>query len=236
MPPSERPSISHETHMTPAKSDDIHNPYLPNPWDDPDDTIDWVFWLQAVDEDRMPVIAQYLSQPGPHDRRVLRAFADKLDPSDRRQSRYLLRKRNGRPAKLSTITDDKALDIAMKAGELISIASHLRFASTPDRSVLDWLTIHLAPERSDDPHFIIVKPKGRSPKQSYWAERLLGKNYDTEMFGFKVDLKFRGDGKLEAALQHFMTRSKANPRPVSRSKALRAHQAFVKTRSRKLKS
>jgi hypothetical protein len=52
-----------------------------------------------------------------------------------------------------------------------------------------------------------------------------------KMLGWKVDRKFREFGKLDSALHHFTLKNKDWPHPVSRSKARRAHQLFLKAKS-----
>ena len=207
----------------------IHSRLCPNPWDD---HLDWTFWLQAVDEDRLSAIAQYFRQAVPHDRRVLRALADKLDPADRKYSSYILRKNSGRPKNV-LVVDTDPLSVAMDKGDLIVIAAHLRIADAPDLRILIWLADHLDPMSTKDSHFIVKQRTGRPARQSRWNARFNGDQPWLKMLGLKVDLKFRemGGEDLDAALHHF-TDPIAVTSPVSRSTARRAREVFLKAKAR----
>jgi hypothetical protein len=120
----------------------------------------------------------------------------------------------------------------MENGDLKTIANYLRHTPAPDRPILLWLAERLDPATVGGPHFIIKKPRGKPPRQSQWKTRAAGEQAGLKMLGLKVARKFRELGKLEAALHHFTQENVDWPRPVSRSKARRAHDAFLKTKSR----
>ena len=204
--------------------------FRPLPWDG-DPRIHWVLCLEAIDNDDMRLPARYLLETEFVDQRILRALADKLDLSDRKISKFVLKKTAGRPRKGLPPTID-ALGMAMESGDLKNIADYLRHTPAPDRRILLWLADRLDPVTVDGPHFVVKQPRGKRPRQSQWETRIAGEQARLKMLGMKVERRFREAGKLEAALHHFTQENKDWPRYMSRSTARRAHDAFLKARSR----
>jgi len=205
--------------------------FRPLPWDG-DPRIHWVLCLEAIDNDDMRLPARYLLETEFVDQRILRALADKLDLSDRKISKFVLKKTAGRPRKGLPPTIDDPLGIAMESGDLKNIADYLRHTPAPDRRILLWLADRLDPVTVDGPHFVVKQPRGKRPRQSQWETRIAGEQARLKMLGMKVERKFREAGKLEAALHHFTQENKDWPRSMSRSTARRVHDAFLKARSR----
>jgi hypothetical protein len=205
--------------------------FRPLPWDG-DPRIHWVLCLEAIDNDDMRLPARYLLETEFVDQRILRALADKLDLSDRKISKFVLKKTAGRPRKGLPPTIDDPLGMAMESGDLKNIADYLRHTPAPDRRILLWLADRLDPVTVDGPHFVVKQPRGKRPRQSQWETRIAGEQARLKMLGMKVERRFREAGKLEAALHHFSQKNEDWLHPMSRSTARRAHDAFLKARSR----
>jgi hypothetical protein len=213
------------------KKKQLTDSFRPLPWDgDPD--IHWVLCLEAIDNGDMRLPGRYLLETEVVDQRILRALADKLDPSDRKLSKFVLKKTAGRPRKCLAATIGVSLGIAMENADLKTIANYLRHTPAPHRPILIWLAERLDPETVGGPHFINKKPWGKPARQSQWETRVAGEQPGLRVLGLKVARKFRELGKLEAALHHFTQENVDWPHPMSRSTARRAHDAFIQTKSR----
>lgn len=198
------------------------------PWEDP---IHWGECLEAVYNDDTGLPARYLRTAECIDRRIIRALADKLDPSDPKLSRYNLRKTAGRPRKHSPVNSDDPIEVLVNEGDPKGIADYLRRSENPDRRALEWLADRLDRSTADGSHIVIKKPRGKPPAQSRWQSLLVGEHHGMKMLGLKVERKRRELRKLEAALHYFTQENKDWPHPVSRSKARRAHQVYLKVKS-----
>jgi hypothetical protein len=198
------------------------------PWEE--ETTDMSELLDAIYSGDMALPALYLRSAENINRRVIRALADKLHPRHPKLSRYILKKGAGRPHKCSPVNPDDPIESLVNKGDPKEIADHLRRSENPDRRILEWLADRLDGYTADGSRFIVKNPRGKPSRQSRWQTLLVG-NQHGMMLGWKVDRKFREFGKLEAALHHFTQENKDWPRPVSRSKARRAHQLFLKTKS-----
>ncbi|MDB5567365.1 MAG: hypothetical protein JWP84_3931 [Tardiphaga sp.] len=201
------------------------------PWEDP---IHWGECLEAIYHDDTGLPAQYLRTAESIDRRIIRELADKLDPSDPKLSRYVLRKRAGRPRKHSPVNSDDPIEVLLDNDNPPGIADYLRRTPNPDARIVAWLADRLDPTTADGPRLVVKQPIGKPSAQSRWQSLLVGEHHGMKMLGLKVERKRRELGKLEAALHYFTQENKDWPHPVSRSKARRAHQVFLKVnRARK---
>jgi len=198
-------------------------------WEDP---IDWWECLEALYNDDTGLPAQYLRAAAESiDRRVIRELADKLAPRNPKLSRYILKKGVGRPRMCEPVNPDDPIEILVNKGDPQDIADYLRHSENPDRRVLGWLADRLDHSTADGSHFVVMQPRGKPPRQSRWQTLLVGEQHGMKMLGLKVELEFRKAGKLDSALHHFTQKNKDWPHPVSRSKARRAHQLFLKAKS-----
>jgi hypothetical protein len=197
------------------------------PWEE--DTVDLGELLEAIYSGDMALPALYLRSAESIDRRVIRALADKLDPRNPKLSRYILKKGAGRPRKCSPVNPDDPIEILVNKGDPKDIADYLRRSENPDRRILEWLADRLDGSTADGSRFVVKKPRGKPSRQSRW--QVVGQQHGMRMLGWKVDRKFREFGKLEAALHYFTQENKDWPHRISRSKARRAHQLFLKAKS-----
>jgi hypothetical protein len=201
----------------------------PLPWEDP---IDRWECLEAIYDDDTRPPAQYLRFAESIDRRIIRELADKLDPRNPKLSRYVLKRGAGRPRKCSPVNPDDPIEILVDVGDPRNVADYLRRNHKPDRRILVWLADRLDRSTADGSHFVVKKPPGKPSGRSRWQTLFVGEHQGMKMLGLKIELKLREFGKLEAALHHFTQENKDWPHPVSRSKARRAHQLFLKAKSR----
>jgi hypothetical protein len=196
----------------------------------PEDEIDWWECLKAIYDHNMELPARYLRTAVPLDRRVIHELADKLDPRNPKQSHYLLRNGPGRPRTHPPVNLTDPIEILLQMG-LKGIADHLRRSDKPDQRAVDWLADRLDRSAGDGSHFVVKQPRGKPPRQSRLQALFGGAQHGTRMLGLNVELKRRAFGKLEAALHHFTKENTDWRYPVSRSRALRAHQLFLQTKS-----
>jgi hypothetical protein len=207
--------------MTSSDARSPHCPYFPSPWDDPEDQIDDLFWLEAINTDDLSLIAYYLRHsPVPHNQQVIAVLADKLDPQTGTTGRYLWKRARGRPTKHAGLSSD-AIQVELEVGNLAFVAAQLRKPNL-DRRILSWLADQLDPASPGESRLIGrgLRGRPRRPPPRYSADTHL-------MFlGSRIERKRGEFRKLEAALQYFMTRSAAVPNPVSRSKARRAYDYY----------
>jgi hypothetical protein len=199
------------------------------PWEE--DTIDVGELLEAIYNGDAALPALYLRCAENIDRRVIRALVDMLDPRDPDLSSYVLRKKSGRPRKSSPLYPDDPIEILVDKADPKDIADYLRRSENPDRRILEWLADRLDRSTADGSHFVVKQPRGKPPRQSRWQTLLVGEQHGMKMLGLKVELKLRDLEKLEAALHHFTLENNDWPHRVSRSKARRAHQLFLKAKS-----
>jgi hypothetical protein len=148
--------------------------------------------LNGLDFHNLPVIGQRLRQDEPIPQGLFLKLAEKLNPSDSKKGRYVLRRAIGRPRKSSPSLDP--IVSAMNRGELAQIAAHLRDAPAPDPRLLRWMADRLDPAGPSDPHFIIKLPPGRPWGKSPWKEM------SDMMVAHRVNADLQVHGKLEAAL------------------------------------
>ena len=202
--------------MTSSKSHNPHCPYFPNPWDDPEDQIDSLFWLEAIDNNDFALIAYYLRQSRVLHKPVRSALADKLDPQNEKAGRYVWKRAHGRPS-LGSGSSSDSIRSALENGNLKFVADQLRNAPNLDPLIPSWLADQLDPASPRDSRLVNRQARGRAPRQAR-SRAKLGADTQVMFFGAKIERKRKQFGKLEAALQHFMTKSAEVPKPVSRSK------------------
>jgi hypothetical protein len=207
--------------MTSSDARSPHCPCFPSPWDDPEDQIDDLFWLEAINIDDLALIAYYLRHSPVLHKPVLSALADKLDPQTKKTTgRYLWKRAHGRPQRDAKSSSD-AIQSELDAGNLTFVAAQVRNPNL-DRRILSWLADQLDPASPRDARLISRRLRGRPRRPT------LRCSADTHLMllGSKIERKRREFGKLEAALQYFMTKSAEVPNPVSRSKARRAYDYY----------
>jgi hypothetical protein len=194
-------------------------PFIPDPWDDPEDHIDLLFFLDAIENGEMRLLGRYCRESPVLDRRVLSALADQLDPRDQDGTRFEWKKAIGRPPGQA------------KPPSIASVVVHLRNAPTIDPAVLSWLADQLDPISSGVSHFVFkrTRKRGRPLRRS----RFLSEEMTVMMLGLSIEQTRQeferlrpGYGKLEGALQHFMDGNDPRYKPMTRSRARRAYDFY----------
>jgi hypothetical protein len=213
--------------MTSLKSHNPHCPYFPNPWDDPEDQIDFLFWLEAIDNNDFALIAYYLRRSCLPHKPVLSALADKLDPQNEKASRYVWRRARGRPL-LGTRSSSGSILSAPENGNLTFVADQLRNPQNLHPLIRSWLADQLDPASPRDSRLVNRQARGRPPRHARSRAKFRGADTHIMFLGAKIERKRKQFGKLEAALHHFMTKSAEVPKPVSRSRARRAYEFYHK--------
>jgi hypothetical protein len=212
--------------MTESKFNDLHRPYFPNPWDDPEDRIDALFWLDAIANDELGLIAEYLQRSETAaDRKILSALADKLDPRTSNATRYVWKAHHGRPRRrLNAVSD--SLQAALDDGGLGVVASHLRTTSKLDPRVISWVADQMDPDQGRS-HFRVKHPRG--PRSRSGTTGLPFANDIPKMLlGAKIARLHQTYGKLEAALADCEEAGSG----MSRSTARRAYDYYRKRTGR----
>jgi hypothetical protein len=208
--------------MAPLKYNSLHSPYFPEPWDDPKHHIDLFFWLGAIEQGNLVLIARYLRHFSLCEKRVLRALADRLDPPNRNTGRYVWKQNRGRPTSRSKPFNDP-VQTALDTGDIVFVAHHLRTSSTPDPRVISWLADQMDPEEGRS-HFEVKQPRGRRQRGRVPGYPFI--NDTMQMFlGATIARLYRECGKLESALQEVVGPGKACN---SRSAARRAYEYYNK--------
>jgi hypothetical protein len=216
--------------MTSAKSHSPRCPYLPDPWDDPEDHVDVQYWLEAFQEEKSGVLGQYLRHFAEPDRRVLLALAGKIDPPTSKAIRYVWKRSHGRPRHVERVDDP--VQTALDGGDLPVVAKNLRTPSNPDPRVIAWLADQLDPEPGGS-HFEIKLPRGRRPRHPKSVLPFTNNNTRTMRLGAKIGRLYRQYGKLEAALEEVMAEAKEAGNKLSRSSACRAYVQHMNRRAMK---
>jgi hypothetical protein len=195
-------------------------PAIPDPWDDPDDHIDRLFWLDAIENGELRLLARYCRESIIIDRRVLSALADRLDPQGV-GSYYEWKKANGRPTAQA------------KPPSIASVVDHLRNAAAIDPGVLSWLADQFDPTSPCDSHFVFkqTRKRGRPLRRS----RFLSEEMGVILLGLRIEQTRKeferlrsGYGKLEGALQHFVDGQDKRYKAMTRSRARRAYEFYKK--------
>jgi hypothetical protein len=202
-----------------------HCPYFPNPWDDPEDQIDDLVWLEAIDTDNLTLIAYYLRHSPVLHKPVLSALADKLNPQTKMAGRYLWKRAHGRPSR-DTRSSRHSIGSALESGNLAFVAAQLRESPDLNRQIHLWLADQLDPASLSDSHIISRRARGRAPRNGGPYATRCAADTRRMFFGSMIERKHREFQKLEATLQYFMTKSAEVPNPVSRSKARRAYDYY----------
>ncbi len=197
------------------KSSPDFDPAIPDPWDDPEDHIDCLFWFDAIENREFELLARYCRESPTYDRRVAKALADKIAPQTRGGDPFVWRKANGRPRG------------GAKPPSIAVVATQLRTGSV-EPGTWSWLGEQFNPRSPGDSHFV----RARNRKGPSVAAK---KRVATIFLGFRIEAKRRefakkgpGYEQLEYTLDHFVRGADTRYKTMSRSRARRAYEEYMK--------